>query len=173
MVGQIRRQCTSEYKVNPLNRKMRELVGLKFRQRFKGGEPLVEQWFGISLDELRRTRLSRHAWSIYHYPLIELKMTRDDCQQWLRARGIDAPRSACVGCPYHSDAEWRWLRDHSPEDWADACDVDRRIRKRGGMRGDIFLHRSCKPLDEVDLSTPEDYGQMSIWGDECAGMCGV
>lgn len=41
-----------------------------------------------------------------------------------------------------------------------------------GMNNKQFMHRSCKPLDEVDLSTAEDHGQLSFLG-ECDGMCGV
>jgi hypothetical protein len=35
-----------------------------------------------------------------------------------------------------------------------------------------FVHRSCKPLDEVDFENAEDKGQLSFL-DECDGMCGV
>ena len=38
----------------------------------------------------------------------------------------------------------------------------------------VFLHSSCKPLDEVDLRTDEEKGQLT-WDfmAECEGMCGV
>jgi hypothetical protein len=29
------------------------------------------------------------------------------------------------------------------------------------------------PLDQADLSTPADRGQLDLWGNECDGMCGV
>jgi hypothetical protein len=38
------------------------------------------------------------------------------------------------------------------------------------------LHASLVPLDQVDLSTPEDHGQLSLldgFGMECEGMCGI
>jgi hypothetical protein len=30
------------------------------------------------------------------------------------------------------------------------------------VQGECFLHRSCVPLDEVDLHTPEERGQLSF-----------
>ena len=43
----------------------------------------------------------------------------------------------------------------------------------GGMDRPTFLHRSCVPLSEIDLITPEDRGQGTLFGEECEGMCGV
>jgi len=57
--------------------------------------------------------------------------------------------------------------------WQEAVEFDRAIRHCGGMRGQVFLHADRIPLDEVDLSTPEDFGQLSLWSDECQGMCGI
>lgn len=42
-----------------------------------------------------------------------------------------------------------------------------------GIRGEVFLHRSAVPLDSADLSTPEDHGQLDMFGNECSGLCGV
>lgn len=36
----------------------------------------------------------------------------------------------------------------------------------------VFLHRSAIPLDEADLSTAADHGQLDLWPNECEGMCG-
>ena len=69
------------------------------------------------------------------------------------------------------------IRDESPDEWVDVVEFDREIRKCDGMRGDVFLHADRLPLDEVDLRTAEDMGQLSLFGDsfrhECAGICGV
>lgn len=173
--GMIRRQCTSEYKIFPVEKFIkREILGLKPRQRAPK-EPVVELWMGISSDEKQRARVSKLAWQDFHYPLItEKNMSRWHCLQWLQENypGRDIPRSACIGCPYHSDEEWRKLRDESPEEFEDACQFDEMMRERGGMRGKLYLHRECVPLREVDLDSAEDKGQMSF-SQECMGMCGV
>ena len=36
-----------------------------------------------------------------------------------------------------------------------------------------FVHRSRKPLAEVDFRTAEEAGQINMFGNECEGMCGV
>ncbi|WP_454858771.1 hypothetical protein [Rhizobium binxianense] len=172
-IGMIRRQCTVDYKITPIRRKVRELAGLT-RKR-SPDYPVAEQWIGISLDEVVRMKPSREAWQVNRWPLIERRMSRQDCLAWLRRHDYpDPPKSACLGCPYHHDNRWRFMRDHDPEAWADAVEVDRAIRTGlRGIRGEVFLHRSAVPLDEADLSTAADHGQLDLWPNECEGMCGV
>lgn len=172
-IGMIRRQCTTDFKVVPIRRKVRELAGLT-RKR-SPAHPVVESWIGISTDEIVRAKPSFEAWQIKRFPLIEKRMSRQDCLAWLRRHGYpEPPKSACIGCPFHDNARWRRMRDHDPEAWADAVAVDRALRTGlRGIRGEIFLHRSCVSLDQADLSTAADHGQLDLWPNECEGMCGV
>lgn len=169
--GSLRRQCTREFKIHPIERGIRDLFSSGRVPRSEW----VEQWYGISIDEVHRMKQPRVSWSRGRWPLVDLRMTRRDCLNWMRSHGYpEPPRSACIGCPYHSDHEWRRMRDNDPEAWADAVQFDRLIRN--GVRGTkwpCYLHQSLKPLDEVDLSTPEEHGQLSLFGNECEGMCGV
>jgi hypothetical protein len=167
-----RRQCTAEYKLKPLKRKERELVGLAPRQRAK--EILAEILIGISLDEAIRMKPSREKFAVNRWPLIDLGMTRWDCLQWMERHGYpQPPKSSCIGCPFHSDDEWRVIKA-DPEAWEDAVMLDKAIREpKRGMKSRQFMHRSCVPLDEVDLSTAADHGQVDLFGNECEGMCGV
>lgn len=170
--GMIRRQCTYEYKIRILEKKFRELAGYKPRQRIPAGT--IEVWKGISIDEGNRASISDKKWISFYYPLIELQMSRLDCLNWFKKKGLpEPPRSACIGCPYHGNAEWRELKARSPDEWQDAVAFDRAIRKCGGMRGDVFIHAARIPLDEVDLRTDQDKGQMSLFADECMGVCGI
>jgi hypothetical protein len=167
-----RRQCTAEFKIGPLTKKTRELVGLVPRQRAKG--ILCETFIGISTDEAMRMKPSQEAWKVHRWPLIEKGMARHDCLNWMERKGYPLPpKSSCIGCPYHSDHEWRAVKA-DPEAWADAVEIDRIIREPArGMRGRQFMHRSCVPLDQVDLSTAADHGQVDMFNNECEGMCGV
>ena len=172
-IGMIRRQCTGDYKIEPIRRKIRELVQLT-RKR-SPTFAVVEQWIGISLDEVIRMKPSREAWQRNRWPLIEERMTRRDCLAWLRECGYpDPPKSACIGCSFHDNSRWRAMRDHDEEAWRDAIDVDRAIRTGiRGIRGEVYLHRSGVPLEEAGLSTLADHGQLDLWPNECEGMCGV
>lgn len=66
------------------------------------------------------------------------------------------------------------VRDHDLAAWADAIEVDQALRNGvRGIRGEALLDRSYVPLDEADLSTVCDRGQLDLWPNECEGMCGV
>jgi hypothetical protein len=172
--GQLRRQCTREFKVQPIQRKLRDLLGLEKGQR-AGKEIRVIQYIGISLDEVIRMKPSRDKWIEHRWPLIDRRMTRWDCMRWLEQHGYPVPpKSACTFCPYHSNNEWRWLRDNDPAGWQQALDVDRMIR--GGVRGTkfaLYLHKDMVPLEEADLSTDVDRGQKTLFLNDCEGMCGI
>ena len=178
--GIMGRQCTYSYKVEQLERAARRLGEVKRGQK----ETTVTQWIGISWDEIQRIKPSRVPWSQHRWPLVELRMGRRDCLKWMETHGYPKPpRSACVYCPFHSDNEWRRLRDEEPEEFARAIRFEKDLQavkaKTEKMRGVPFLHPSLVPLDQVDLSTDIERGQLSLWldeqsfGNECEGMCGV
>lgn len=173
--GMGRRQCTSEHKIQPIRKKVRELIGLKKGQRGPK-EVVVRQWIGISTDEIQRMKMSSDAYVENVFPLIDARMSRSDCLSWMEKRQYPMPeKSSCIGCPFHNDAMWRDMKKNDPVSWADAVEVDSLMRANGPVRGMKqleYMHRSLKPLDQVDLSTAEDHGQLSFL-DECEGMCGV
>jgi len=166
-----RRQCTKEYKLYPIHRQVRAMLGGKTP---KGG---CSMWIGISMDEAIRMKPSSVQYIVPRWPLIDLRMTRRQCLAWMERQGYPPPpKSACIGCPFHHDDQWRALRDEAPAEWADAVAVDAKLRanvQRSGMRGAQYMHRSLVPLDQVDLSTAEDRGQLNLFLNECEGMCGV
>ena len=170
--GQMMRQCTSDYKVAPIAREVRRLLK-------EHGAKKAIQSIGISLDEVHRMKPSRVQYSTHIWPLIERRMTRGGCIIWMAHHGFPKPpRSACVFCPYHSDNEWRRLRDEEPDEFKRAVEFERKFTesksKNRMMRSfQLFLHNSRMPLNQVDFRTDEDKGQMSLFGNECEGICGV
>lgn len=167
--GMGRRQCTSEYKIKPIIKKVRELCGLKPRQR--AGGLMVRQWIGITTDEIQRMKMAHQRWILNEWPLIDQRMSRGDCIAWFNRRypGRALAKSSCIGCPYHSDHEWRQL---TPMEFEEACAFDDAVRRHKDMEQQQFLHAARIPLREVDFSVAADYGQLSFM-DECDGMCGV
>jgi hypothetical protein len=199
-VGMIKRQCTREYKIELIEGIIRrELLGLKPGQRAPAGA--VRLWFGISVDEASRRRKSLDHWQTFYYPLIDVVESprkdtlfgrgfdRQDCLDWLAANGYPRPpRSACIGCPYRSDAEWLAMKRERPAEWLDAVAFDKEIRAAsaalqasgnkkaiaGQLVGLPFVHRSCQPLDEAILAaSAEQAVQRYGMENECSGMCGV
>jgi hypothetical protein len=62
------------------------------------------------------------------------------------------------------------MRDYDPGTCADAVSVDRAVRTGfRGFRGEVFLHRSAVPLDQADLSTDSDRGQLDLWLNDARG----
>jgi hypothetical protein len=179
-----RRQCTSEYKIKPIEREIRERMGAVGRPLKKG--KTVTQVFGLSFDEPRRVERvraqfhGRTGWSA-EFPLFDDMMTRGDCLKYLSKRWPHpVPRSACVFCPFHSDDEWLRIKNEDPEAWQRAIEIDRAIRLETsacvrGMNAEQFLHRSCQPLELVELKvSPPDTQRRFLWSDmDCEGMCGV
>lgn len=160
----LRRQCTREYKVQPIYRRLRALDGPR----------PINLWIGISLDEVQRMKPARVRYVENLWPLIDARMTRHDCVRWLAQHGYpEAPKSACIGCPFKDDRRWRGAKLNDPEGWSDAVAVDRAIRHLPRINGETFLHSSLLPLDQVDFRSVEDRGQLPLLLDECEGMCGV
>lgn len=144
--GILRRQCTRDYKVAVINRAIRRRVG-PARQR-------VNVLVGFSTDEQQRVFRSRVGWIRTTFPLLDLGMDRQACLEWCDAHGFARPpKSACVGCPYRSDAGWIQMRDHAPDEWADAVAYDRALREGQlpHVRDLVFLHSARVPLDQVAL----------------------
>lgn len=170
--GLLMRQCTQDYKLQPIYKKMRELIG-------KNGR--ATQWLGISMDELQRVRQVRpdkEKWLSNRWPLIDARMTRQHCLDWMRDKGYPKPpRSACTFCPYHSNHEWLQL---SANEFEEAVEYEKQIQQTfagvSGFRGTVYLHRDLVPLDQVDLTA--DNRQCEMFDEygfavECEGMCGV
>lgn len=167
--GMVRRQCTNEYKITVVRRVVREFLGYEKGQRVK---ELVHMWKGISTDEIQRMDMSRDGWIQFRYPLIDADMSRLDCENWLIQKGYYIPpKSSCIGCPFHNDAMWLDMKQNDPESWNDAVEIDRVIKKLPRFKGQAYLHRSCKPLDEVDFN--ENQMDIDHFMNECAGVCGV
>lgn len=173
-VGMVRRQCTAEYKIQPIEQYLkREMLGLRYRQRAPKTPQLI-QWRGISLDEPQRAKESLATWFDVRYPLLEARMTRGHCLEWVESHGYPLPpRSACLGCPFHSDDEWQRIKDGPASEWQSVVEFDRAIRQAGGMRGKTFLHRSLRPIDEIEFQTADNAGQTDLFAGECEGMCGL
>jgi hypothetical protein len=170
------RSCTRDYKIRMILKKIKKLCSKKYGQK----ETTITQWIGISYDEMQRMKGSAFPWTQHRWPLIELRMRRADCIRWMLDHGYpEPPRSACVYCPFHGDSEWRRLRDDEPHEFEKAVLFDKTLRKAHAVhnknfRMKVYLHRSCKPLSEIDFNSDEQDPQQ-VWDfqSECEGMCGV
>lgn len=172
--GLAKRQCTRNFKIRQIRRKYRELLGVGPRCRIAASA--IEQWIGISLDEFERITTSGVQFITNRYPLVDLRMTRADCEHWLLGHGYSVPpKSTCVDCAFQSDRQWRDRKTHRPDEFAMAVATDHALRSPANVarfRGRLYLHHSRRPLDEVDFSRQASR-QPDLFVNECDGMCGT
>jgi hypothetical protein len=176
--GILRRQCTSEFKITPIQKEMRKRLGYKKGQRIPTGK--AKLWLGISADEQQRARINPDKWIENIYPLLAIGWNRVDCAVYAKHHlGYDVPKSACFFCPFTNPKEWERRKELEPEEFQRAVEVEKNLKdvqtfgKRiGNCNNPIYIHPSCKPLDDAvldQLPLPVGYGFRA----ECSGSCGV
>lgn len=157
-----RRQCTSEFKIRPIYKRIREYLD-------QTGKKQADVWVGISTNEIRRMKDSRVKYARNIWPLIDQRMDRNDCVIWCGNNGFrQPPRSACVFCHFHNDREWKAMKLNDIDSWNRAVNVDYQVRSVGGTE---YVHNSRKPLDQVQFGESDSQGD--LFTNECEGMCGV
>lgn len=141
------RTCTVAFKIRIVDKWIAENGG-------KGKDIYVG--LGITIDEIHRARLRdpeivRGFTKHLSYPLIDLSLTRMDCQNLIAREGLPAtPRSSCYFCPFHSPAEWVRLRNRRPDLFEKAVAIERHINEKrvSVLKKDkVWLHPACRPLD--------------------------
>jgi hypothetical protein len=179
-VGMIRRQCTSEYKIAPLERAQRLLIGAKYGEILPVGR--IHTWIGISTDEAGRAKTSDDESIVKRYPLLELGISRDDCKRIIIDAGMTPVKSRCYFCPYIGD--WESFKADHPEAYEKAVILDRVIRDstQAGVSQPAYLRRDCIPLDgiltDLEKGPLEILWEADAWEDqgfeeECEGICGL
>ena len=162
------RQCTTDYKLDPIRKQIRKSLGYKPYQRWKHQ---LETWLGITTDEAQRMKPAKEKFETVRWPLIELGWNRESCKRYLERQDLPVPmKSSCIGCPYHSNRYFLDMKRERPEEWADVVAFDKQVRESftfSKLDGKPYVHRSCKPLDEVYLQ--ED--QIELFAEECSGYC--
>lgn len=146
------RSCTEMFKIRVVARWLKE-------QGATPDYPAV-LGMGISLDEFQRMRSSSgYAHYSQEYPLIDGKLTREQCKSIILDAGLLLPpKSSCWFCPFHRVSEWEEMRKSSPKLFGRAVELERfLIDKRASFGKDaVYLTSKGKPLDEVVGTPVED-----------------
>ncbi len=163
------RACTSDFKIKVVCRWLRTHGASAKNPAYVG--------MGISLDEFQRMRTdSGIAYEKLEYPLIDLRLTRQDCIQIIQKAGLPVPpKSSCWFCPYHKLREWQLLRQNNPELFWKAASLEEWInQKREVVMGKdkVWLTRKLIPLARA--TTEFVQGDMFDDEDACeSGYCMV
>lgn len=151
--GQGNRKCTNEWK--------RAVIARWLKQH--GATPAAPATVGIgfSLDEYQRMNTdSGIPWVVNEWPLIDLRMTLEDCRRVIRDAGLpEPPKSSCWFCPYKRHGEWLKMRQEQPGLFDRAVALEKRINEKRTMIGKdtMYLHRSLRPLDQIGEQMTFDF----------------
>lgn len=154
------RTCTVDFKIKPVARWLKQHGASKK----KPGKVLL----GISLDEFQRMRNdSGLAHVALAYPLIELRLTRQDCIRMIEQEGLEVPeRSACFFCPFQTLKRWQWRRHHRPVEFWKSAKLETFINEKRARLGldEVWLSGALKPLEQattevqqMELPEEEEY----------------
>ena len=161
------RACTSDFKIRVIGK------WLKAHGASKANQAIVN--IGISLDEIQRIG-SKYVepYEVPTYPLVDLRMTRQDCMNLIESVGLPVPpKSSCFFCPFHTLAKWREMKRDEPEIFESAVTLEKNINTKRAAAGkdEVFLSRTLRPLSEV---TEAQADLWSVMDDSCdSGYCMV
>ena len=139
--GKLPTYCSNEWKQRVVHRYARQVLGC-------GTD--ITNWIGFSLDEMNRIKGDEGR----RYPLIELMLTKADCEHVITAAGYPLPRkSRCWMCPHQHNAEWREVRADA-DLWRQAVELDTELRENDD-RGGVYLHPQRVPLELADIDADD------------------
>ncbi len=157
------RDCTVAFKVRVVDRWLHaQGAGVK------GDHAVVG--LGISMDEFQRMRDSGVEWKKNEYPLIDLRLSRQDCVNIIERAGLPIPpKSSCWFCPFHRRSQWQEMRTHEPALFKKAVELEEHINRKRMKHGRdlMWLTSALKPLSQVTT----DLIQGSLLDDEDAQTC--
>ena len=157
------RWCTRDFKVNPIHKFYSQL----------GGH--INQYMGIAYDEIHRMKDSREDYITNLYPLIDLRMTRQDCVDVIAQAGLPVPeKSGCFFCPFNSTERWKQLLDRHPGLFEKAIALEEHSKHFPNQRltDQVFRKRDRVTLREYRTRLEGGTDAVQIpEGMECGGDC--
>ena len=173
--GMLKRQCTNEYKIAPIDRMIRSITK----------EP-VKLWMGMTLDEIERMSRPKRLWKTHVYPFIGYWSGRDnwgslnDRERYVAERykvkklyeqfGMPVPEnSLCFFCPFMADAQRAKMKKNQPILFEKACQLDEKLRDstKCGIKEPAYIHKSKKPLRDVQFDEEDDYQLFNCTSGNC------
>ena len=152
--AQMFRQCTDNWKIKPIRRFEASILKERGLKKTPG---IIEQWLGITYDEVFRAKDSNAKYIKHIFPFLDMGWKRNDCLRWLRDHDLPSPgKSTCTFCPYHNKRLWEQMKIENGMDWQQAIDVDNIIRDKCPPEP-LFVHPARVPLPEA-VKIPEDEG---------------
>jgi hypothetical protein len=163
-----RRKCTDRYKI--------AVVGRELRSRGATAANPATVMVGISTDEYQRANRRRsQPWERPVYPLLDLGLSRQDCESLIARAGLPIPpKSSCWFCPLQGPKGWARKRRDDPAEFDRGVAMEARInetRVRLG-RDDVSLAGGGIRLADLPAADPTLFGDDAFNGGQCdEGYC--
>ncbi|WIG60452.1 MAG: hypothetical protein OJF49_003200 [Ktedonobacterales bacterium] len=172
------RNCTADFKI-------RVIASWCYRHGARKMKPATTM-LGISMDEFQRMRTdSGISYTRLAYPLIDRRMSRQDCINVIASAGLPVPpKSSCWFCPYHRLSVWQRMRDEEPDLFRKACELEASLTARAKTlkryspkalppeQEAVFFTRTMKPLAQAVGNASQLSLFDSFEGDVCeSGFC--
>jgi hypothetical protein len=163
-----RRRCTADYKL--------KVVAKWAKANGASAQTPADVLIGISWDESHRLSTKHVApWERPVYPLIDRRMTRDDCKAVIVRAGLPVPgKSSCYFCPFRKPSDFAKMRRDRPELFDKAAALETTLNERRTRLGKdaVFLTRFARPLADVVASEQPDMDFGTGPGETCdEGYC--
>lgn len=97
------RWSTRDYKIRPIH------------NFYKSLGTHINEYLGIAYDEVERMKASRENYITSVFPLIDYKMTREDCVRLIKSARLPVPiKSGCYVCPFVPISRWEYIYKNHP-----------------------------------------------------------
>lgn len=161
------RSCTADFKIRVTGKWAKAHGATKTDPATVG--------IGISVDEIHRAnnrRVEPHENIVY--PLLDLRLRRDDCMRIIASEGIPVPgKSSCFFCPFHRPSAWQDLARETPELFEKSVLLEDTLNARRTVLGKdpVFLTRFGIPLRQAIATDQDTLPADPAEGDCDSGWC--
>ncbi|WP_428661870.1 hypothetical protein [Runella sp.] len=100
----------------------------------------------------------------HRYPLVEMRMSRADCQAYISAQALPVPIPPnCMMCPFQNDPEIVYLERFHPNDWQQWVKLEANKLAKNGSKTRNLGVKGEKTLPEFLENAKRKYGH---WSDD-------
>jgi hypothetical protein len=148
------RNCSDHFKKRPIHK----FIG-------KNCTSLI----GFSTDESQRAKGGKN--DKRRFPLIEMNLSVYDCRDIIKNYGLPIPlKSSCYFCLFQPVIEWNWLKNHHPELFQKAIDLEAHYHERRPDMKNIYGLLRGTPLWKMKEGLQPEMlapGEYSCWEGHC------
>jgi len=119
-INPLSRWCTSDAKIVPIYKGFVRPA----QDREEYAKPATA-YIGLGYEELTRMYKPHFMEYTVEYPLIDRKMKRQDCVDYVHRHGYESPpKSGCYFCPFQGLSQWKQLREKHRDLFDDAMALE-------------------------------------------------